>query len=81
MITAIVSTIKGPILSVISGGLGESGILRLWLWNLVPTQANMPGSDISWKLPSNLWYVWILAFLSCLGNLCRAPIRERDSDL
>ena len=81
MITAIVSAIKDPILSVVSGGLGESGMLRLWLWNLVPTQANMPDSDISWKLPSTLWYVWILAFLSCLGNLCRVPIRGRDSDL
>ena len=37
MITAIVSAIKGPILSVLSGRLGESGILRLWLWKLVPT--------------------------------------------
>ena len=43
MITAIVSAIKGPILSILSGCLGESGMLRLWLWNLVPTQANMPG--------------------------------------
>ena len=51
MITVIVSAIKGPILSVVSGCLGESGMLRLWLWNLVPTQANMPGSDVSWELP------------------------------
>ena len=47
MITAIVSAIKGPILSVVSGCLGESGMLRLWLWNLVPTQAHMPGSNVS----------------------------------
>ena len=47
MITAIVSAIKGPILSVVSGCLGESGMLRLWLWNLVPIQANMRGSDVS----------------------------------
>ena len=75
MITAIVSTIKGPILSVVSGCLGKSGMLRLWFWNLVPTQANMPGSDVSWELPSTLWYVWIKYFLSCSGNLCRAPVR------
>ena len=43
MITAIVSAIEGPILSVLSGCLGESEMLRLWLWNLVPTQANMLG--------------------------------------
>ena len=48
MITAIVSTIEGPILSVVSGCLGESGMQRLWLWNLVPTQVNMLGSDVSW---------------------------------
>ena len=47
MITAIVSAIEGPILSVISGCLGESGMQRLWLWNLVPTQVNMLGSDVS----------------------------------
>ena len=47
MITAIVSAIKGPILSILSGCLGESGMLRLWLWNLVPTQANMPSNDVS----------------------------------
>ena len=49
MITAIVSAIKGPILSIVSGCLGESGMLRLWLWNLVPTQVNMLGSDVSWN--------------------------------
>ena len=47
MITAIVSAIKGPTLSVVSVCLGESGMLRLWLWNLVPTQVNMLGSDVS----------------------------------
>ena len=69
MITAIVSAIEGPILSVVSRCLGESGMQRLWLWNLVPTQANMPGSDVSWKLPRILWYVRILVFLYCLGIL------------
>ena len=47
MITAIVSAIEGPILSVVSGCLGESGMQRLWLWNLVPTQVNMLDSDVS----------------------------------
>ena len=47
MITVIVSAIEGPILSVVSGCLGESGMQLLWLWNLVLTQANMPGSDVS----------------------------------
>ena len=37
MITAIVNAIKGPILFVLSGRLGGCGMLRLWLWNLVPT--------------------------------------------
>ena len=76
MITAIVSAIKGPILSIVSGCLGESGMLRLWLWNLVPTQANMPNSDVSWELPSTLWNVWIKDFFSCLGNLCRARLGD-----
>ena len=48
MITVIVSAIEGPILSVVSGCLGESGMQQLWLWNLVPTQVNMLGSDVSW---------------------------------
>ena len=65
MITTIVSAIKGPILSVLSGCLSESGMLRLGLWNLVPTQANMPSSDVSWKLLSNLWYVGFV-FFRCL---------------
>ena len=47
MITVIVSETKGPILSVVSGCLGKSGMLRLWLWNLVPTQVNMLGSNVS----------------------------------
>ena len=54
MITAIISEIKGPILSVLSGCLGESRTLRLWLWNLVPTQAHMPGNDVPKKLLSIL---------------------------
>ena len=65
MITAIVNAIKGPILFVLSGCLSESGMLRLGLWNLVPTQANMPSSDVSWKLLSNLWYVGFV-FFRCL---------------
>ena len=80
MITVVVSAIKGPILSVLSGCLGESGMLRLWLWNLVPTQANMPSSDVSWKLPSNLWYVGFV-FLRCSVKSRRALVRGRDSDL
>ena len=47
MITAIVSAIKCPILSVVSVCLGESGMLRLWPGNLVPIQVNMRGSDVS----------------------------------
>ena len=47
MIIAIVSVIEGLILSVVSGCLGESGMQRLWFWNLVPTQVNMLGSDVS----------------------------------
>ena len=74
MITAIVSAIEGPILSVVSGCLSDSGMQRLWLWNLVPTQVNMPGSDISWKLPSILWYVQILVFLYCSGTLRRVLV-------
>ena len=46
MITAIISVIEGPISSVVSGYLGESGMWRMWPWNLVPTQANMLGSDV-----------------------------------
>ena len=54
MITTIVSAIEGPISSVVSECLGESGMWRMWPWNLVPTQANMLGSDVFWKLPSML---------------------------
>ena len=36
MITATVSAIEGPILSDLSGCLGESGMQQLWPWNLVP---------------------------------------------
>ena len=75
MIIAIVSAIEGPILFVVSECLGESGMQRLWLWDLVPTQANMPGSDISRKLPSILWYVRILVFPYCPGILRRALVR------
>ena len=48
MITVIVSAIEGPILSVVSGCLGESRMQRLWLWNLVPTQVSMLSSDVPW---------------------------------
>ena len=47
MITAIVSSIGGLMLSVVSGCLGESRMQRLWLWNLVPIQGYMFGSDVS----------------------------------
>ena len=47
MITAIVSAIKGPISSIVSGCLGECGVWQMWPWNLVPTQVNMLGSDVS----------------------------------
>ena len=75
MITAIVSAIEGPILFVVSGCLGESRMQRLWLWNLVPTQANMLGSDVSWKLPSMLWYVRISVFLYYSDILHRVVVR------
>ena len=45
MITTIVSAIKGPILSVVSGWLGESGKWWKWLRNLVPTSVGMPDVD------------------------------------
>ena len=35
-ISASVSAIEGPILSDLSGYLGESGVQQLWPWNLVP---------------------------------------------
>ena len=68
MITAIVSAFEGPILSVISGCLGESGMQRLWPWNLVLTQVNMLGSDVpraSYGTPRQ-------GFTECSGSLCRA---------
>ena len=68
MITAIVSAFEGPILSVISGCLGKSGMQRLWPWNLVPTQVNMLGSDVpraSYGTPRQ-------GFTECSGSLCRA---------
>ena len=67
MITTLVSAIGGPISSVVSGWLGGDG---MWPWNLVPTQVIMLGSDVSWKLPSMLWCVWILVFLYYSGTLC-----------
>ena len=75
MITAIVSAIEGPISFVVSECLGESGMWRMWPWNLVPTQVNMLGSDVSWKLPSMLWCVRISVFLYYLGISCRAMVR------
>ena len=36
IIIATASAIEGPILSVLSGCLGESGMQQLWPWNLVP---------------------------------------------
>ena len=68
MITAIVSAIEGPILSVISGCLGESGMQRLWPWNLIPTQVNMLGNDVpraSYGTPGQ-------GFTDSSGSLCRA---------
>ena len=35
-ISASVSVIEGPVLSDLSGFLGESGVQQLWPWNLVP---------------------------------------------
>ena len=69
MITVIVSAIKDPILSVVSVCLGESGMLRLWLWNLVPTQVNMLGSDVSWNCRAP-YGTSGQDFLTCSGNLC-----------
>ena len=80
MITAIVSAIKGPILSVVSRCLGESRMLRLWLWNLVPTQVNMLGSDVSWNCRAP-YGMSGQDFFTCSGNLCRASVRGRDLKL
>ena len=38
MITVTASAIEGPILSVLSGCLGESGMQQLWPWNLILAQ-------------------------------------------
>ena len=47
MITAIVRAIGGPISSVLSGWLGGSRMWRIWPWNLVPTQVEMLGNNVS----------------------------------
>ena len=59
MITAIVSAIKGPMLSVLSGCLGESRKLRWWLWNLAPTQAHMPGYDVPKETTEHPMRCWV----------------------
>ena len=46
MITATASAIEGPVLSVLSECLGESGMQQLRPWNLVPAQANLLGNDV-----------------------------------
>ena len=74
MITVIVSAIEGLISSVVSGCLGESGMWRMWPWNLVPTQVIMLSNNVSWKLPSMLWCVRISVFLYYLGISCRAMV-------
>ena len=51
-------------LSVLSGYLGENEEPSLWLWNLVPTQAHMPGSDISKKTAEHPMICWV-----CLSSL------------
>ena len=68
MITTIVSAIEGPILSVISGCLGESGMQRLWPWNLIPTQVNMLGNDV----PRASYDTSGQGFTDSSGSLCRA---------
>ena len=67
-------------LSALSGCLGENKKPSLWLWNLVPTQALMPGNDVPKKSSSIPWYVGF-AFLRCPGKSRRALVRERDSNL
>ena len=47
MITVIVSTIEGPISSVVSGWLGGSGMWWKWPRNLVLTPVGMLGSGVS----------------------------------
>ena len=46
MITATASAIEGPILSVLSGCLGESGMQLLWPWNLIPAQSIVLGNAV-----------------------------------
>ena len=75
MITAIVSAIKGPISSIVSGCLGECGVWQMWPWNLVPIQVNMLSSDVSWELSSMLWCVRISVFLYYLGISHQAMVR------
>ena len=75
MITAIVSAIEGPISSFVSGCLGESGVWQMWPWNLVPTQVNMLGSDVSWELSSMLWCVQSSVFLYYSGISRLAMVR------
>ena len=72
MITTTVSAIGGPISSVVSGWLGGGG---MWPWNLVPTQAGLLGSDVSWEPPSILWCVRTLVLLYYLGTFCQAMVR------
>ena len=76
MITAIVSAIRGPISSVVSGWLGGSGMWRMWLWNLVPTQVGMLGSEVPWALSGMQWCVWMSVFLYYLGMVCRAKVKR-----
>ena len=68
-------------LSVLSGYLGENEEPSLWLWNLVPTQAHMPDSDISKKNCQASYDMLGLPFFVVWENLRRALVRERDSDL
>ena len=46
MITAIVSAIKGLILSALGGCSGDNGKLWLWLWNLVPIWIDILGNEV-----------------------------------
>ena len=75
MITAIVSTIGGPMSLVVSGWLGGGGMWRMWLWNLVPTQVGMLGGDVSWELSNMLWCVRTLVFLYYSRTFCQAMVR------
>ena len=75
MITAIVSTIGGPMSLVVSGWLGGGGMWQMWLWNLVSTQVGMLGGDVSWELSNMLWCVRTLVFLYYSGTFCQAMVR------